>query len=97
VDGQGLLGLDGAALVNRVTSDVHDATQGLGTDGDGDGGTSVDGLGATDETLGTCALLAGLRKFLGRGHCVLTVHGNAADDVLAEMLLVRVSATRRQW
>jgi hypothetical protein len=39
----------------------------LGTNGDGDGGTSVDHLLATDETVGT-------------------VHGNATDSVLTEVL-----------
>lgn len=39
----------------------------LGADGDGDGGTSVDDLLATNETLGT-------------------VHGNATDSVLTEVL-----------
>lgn len=53
VDGQELVSLDGAALVNGVTSDVQNATKSGGADGNGDGSTSVAGLGATDETLGT--------------------------------------------
>jgi hypothetical protein len=68
VNGGELGALDGTTLVNGVTSDVHDATESTGTDGNHDGGTSVDDLAATDETLGT-------------------VHGNAADDVLTQMLL----------
>ena len=68
VDGGELGSLDGTTLVNGVTSDVHDATETAGTDGDLDGGTSVGDLAATDETLGT-------------------VHGNAADDVLTQVLL----------
>ena len=54
VDGQELVSLDGTTLVNGVTSDVHDTTQGSRADGNGDGGTSVGGLGASDETFGTC-------------------------------------------
>lgn len=53
VNGKLLVGLDGATLVNGVTSDVDDTAQSRGADGNGDGGTSVGGLGATDETLST--------------------------------------------
>lgn len=53
VDGGVLGGLDGATLVNGVTSDVDDTTQGARTDGDLDGSASVVALSATDETLGT--------------------------------------------
>lgn len=45
--------LDRAALVNWVTSDVHDTAEGTGTDGNHDRVASVGGLGATDKTLGT--------------------------------------------
>ena len=75
VDGGELDTLDGTTLVNGVTSDVHDATETAGTDGDLDGGTSVDDLAATDETLST-------------------VHGNATDDVLTQMLLELVRQRR---
>lgn len=54
VDGGVLGGLDGTTLVNGVTSDVHDATKSAVTNGNLDGGASVGGLGATNETLGTC-------------------------------------------
>lgn len=54
VDRSELVGLDGTTLVNGVTSDVHDTAQSTGTDGDGDRGTSIGGLGTTDETLSTC-------------------------------------------
>ena len=54
VDGSELGGLDGTTLVDGVTSDVHDATKSAVTNGDLDGGASVGGLGATNETLGTC-------------------------------------------
>ena len=53
VDGQVVLGLDGATLINGVTSDVHDTAKSRVADGDGDGSASVAGLGASDETLGT--------------------------------------------
>jgi hypothetical protein len=53
VNGQALVRLDGATLVNGVTSDVHDTAEGLGTDGDGDGSTGVDSGSTSDETLGT--------------------------------------------
>jgi peptide chain release factor 1 len=48
-----LVGLDGTTLVNWVTGDVDDTAQGGRADGNGDGSTSVGGLGSTDETLGT--------------------------------------------
>ena len=54
VDGVELGSLDGTTLVNGVTSDVHDATKSAVTNGNLDGGASVGGLGATNETLGTC-------------------------------------------
>eukprot|EP01137_Pigoraptor_chileana_P012314 Opistho-2@64579 len=51
VDGQLRLRVDGATLVNGLTNDVHNASQGVGADGDLDGGASVDALLAADETL----------------------------------------------
>jgi hypothetical protein len=59
--------LDRAAVVNGLTDDVDDTTEGLGADGDHDGVSGVDDLLATNETLGT-------------------VHGNAADSVLTQVL-----------
>ena len=53
VDREELDALDGTTLVNGLANDVHDATEGGGTDGDTDGGAGVDDLLATDETLGT--------------------------------------------
>ena len=49
-------GLDGSSLVDRVTSDVHDATECAGTNGNHDGSTSIGNLVSTSETLSTyCA------------------------------------------
>ena len=53
MNGKLLLVLDGSTLVNGLTSDVHDATEGTVTDGNHDGVASVGSLAATDETLGT--------------------------------------------
>jgi hypothetical protein len=53
VDGGILGGLDGATLVNGVTSDVNDTTKGARADRDGDGSASVTGGSTTSETLGT--------------------------------------------
>jgi peptide chain release factor 1 len=53
VDRLELSSLDGATLVNGVTSDVDDTAQGAGTDGDLDGGTSVVSGNTTGQTLGT--------------------------------------------
>ena len=53
MDREELDALDGTTLVNGLANDVHDATEGGGTDGDTDGGAGVDDLLATDETLGT--------------------------------------------
>merc|ERR1719468_58898 len=49
----GSLSVDGAPLVNWVTNNVDNSTEGLGTDGDHDGRTSVEDLLATDKTLST--------------------------------------------
>ena len=69
VDGGVLDTLDRTTLVDGLTNDVHDSTERVsrergtqkgaispksgGSDGDGDGSTSVDDLLASDETLGT--------------------------------------------
>lgn len=53
VDGSHLDTFDGSSLIDGLTDDVHDSTEGLGTDGDGDGRTSVDDLLTSDETIGT--------------------------------------------
>jgi hypothetical protein len=45
--------LDGAALVDGLTNDVHNTTKGGLSDGNLDGATGIDDLGTTDETLGT--------------------------------------------
>lgn len=51
---RGVLGsLDGATLVNGVTSDVHDTAQSSGTDRDHDGVASIDTGATTDKTFGT--------------------------------------------
>lgn len=55
MDGGVLDGLDGATLVNGVTSDVDDTAQGARTDGDGDGSASVTGGSTTGQTLSTCS------------------------------------------
>jgi hypothetical protein len=44
---------DGSSLIDGLTDNVHDSTEGLGTDGDGDGCTSVDNLLTSNETIGT--------------------------------------------
>jgi hypothetical protein len=54
VDRRHLGALDGTALVDGVAGDVHDTSESAATDGDHDGGASVDGLGSSYETLGTC-------------------------------------------
>jgi hypothetical protein len=54
VDGGELVALDGTALVDGVTSDVHDTSKGAVTDGNGDGSASVGSLVSTNKTLGTC-------------------------------------------
>jgi hypothetical protein len=54
VDGAELDTLDGAALVDGLPNNVHDASEGGRADGDEDGGARVDDLLATDETF--CAV-----------------------------------------
>lgn len=53
VDGQKLDALDFTTLINGLTNDVHDTTEGGGSNGNLDGGTSVYDLLAADKTLGT--------------------------------------------
>jgi len=53
MNGGGLLGVYGTTLIDRLTDDVDDTAQALGTDGDGDGGTGILDSLATDQTLGT--------------------------------------------
>ena len=47
-----LLGVDRAAVVDRVTDDVQDAPQALGPDGHRDGGAGVAHFHAADEAVG---------------------------------------------
>jgi len=53
VNGQPLLVLDWAALVNGVTSNIHDASQSAVANWNHNGLALIGGFGATDETLGT--------------------------------------------
>lgn len=88
VDGQELVGLDRSSLINGVTSDVQDTTESGGADGNGDGSTSVGSLGTTNKTLSTYhahELSKSIAKM--RERSILTVHGNAANDILAQVLL----------
>jgi len=53
VDGGGLLGLDGSSLVDRLSNDVHDASEGFGSDGNLDGASGVLDLLATNQSFGS--------------------------------------------
>jgi hypothetical protein len=55
VDRQELVRLDGATLIDGVTSDVYNTAESGRADGNGDGSASVGGLGASGKTLGTCS------------------------------------------
>ena len=46
--------LNWSTLVNWVTSDVHDTTEGTWTDGNHNWVSGVDNLTTTDETFSTC-------------------------------------------
>lgn len=48
-----LAGFDGSSFINRVTSHVHNATKGAGSDWNRDGGASVGYQVATYKTFGT--------------------------------------------
>lgn len=50
MDGVSLLGLDGASLVNGVTNDVHDSTEGFRSNGDTNGCAGIDDLLSSDES-----------------------------------------------
>lgn len=80
-----LVALDGSTLVNGVTSDVHDTTESARSDGNENGGASVSGGLSTGKTLSTYLILDNSSDYKCR--LFLTVHGNAADDVLTQVLL----------
>jgi hypothetical protein len=42
--------IDGATFVNGLANDAHDAAEGGGTNGNHDGRTGIDNLGAMDKT-----------------------------------------------
>jgi peptide chain release factor 1 len=50
VNGAVALGTDGTTLINGLTNDVDDTTKDFLTNGNGDGGTGINDLLATDET-----------------------------------------------
>ena len=50
MDRKSLVSLDRAALVDGVAGHVEDTTQAGRADGNGDGSTSIAGLGATNQT-----------------------------------------------
>ena len=94
VDREGLDGLDRATLVDRLADNVDDAAEATRSDGDLDGRARVDDVLSTDETLGTCwdgwarwSVSEDPRQnpaaAAARGR--LTVHGDGADRVLAEV------------
>ena len=53
MDGAELNALDRTTFVNGFTDNVHDAAKSWFTNGNHDGGTSVDDFGATDQTFCT--------------------------------------------
>eukprot|EP00123_Amoebidium_parasiticum_P007880 comp18430_c0_seq1/m.19678 comp18430_c0_seq1/g.19678 ORF comp18430_c0_seq1/g.19678 comp18430_c0_seq1/m.19678 type:complete len:536 (+) comp18430_c0_seq1:33-1640(+) len=89
VDGQGHLGLNGAALVDGLTDDVDDAPKGGLTHGDADGRASILDLLAAYETL---------RTVHGNGaHGVLTqVLGDLEHEALAILLQLESRQNGRQ-
>lgn len=90
VDGESLGGLDGSTLINWVTSNVHDTTEGSWTDWHRDGGSSVGCTVTTDETFGTYLQLASI-SVADDEPGMLTIHSNCSDDILSQMLLLRSS------
>jgi hypothetical protein len=52
MDGPAFLGLDRSTLVDGLAEDVHDASERLAADGDGDGQAEIDGLHAADHAVG---------------------------------------------
>lgn len=52
MDGVSLLSLNRSSLVDGVTDDVHDSSEGLGADGDTNGGTGIDNFLSADESFG---------------------------------------------
>ena len=89
VDGRELDTLDGTTLVNGLANDVHDTAEGGSTDGDTDGGTGVNDLLATDETLGTVH---------GNGtDRVLTKVGGHLKDETATVEVLDLERVENRW
>lgn len=72
VNGRELDTVDGTTLVDGLTNDVHDTTQGRFSNGNLNGSTSVDDLCTADETLGTV--------HSDRSHGVFTEMGSDFED-----------------
>jgi hypothetical protein len=85
VNGSKAGSLDRSTLVNGVSSDVDDTSEGSGTDGDHDGVTGVDNLLTTGKSLGTCYCRSVFIQAIKFDE-LHTVHGNTSDNILSQVL-----------
>lgn len=70
VNGGHLGTFDGAALVDGIASNVHDATECARTDGNHDGVASIKALDSTRKTLGTCTEMVSITIVIAnKGTC----------------------------
>jgi hypothetical protein len=91
VNGKLLGVLDGSTLVDWVTSDVHDTTESSWTDWHQDGRPGISCFVASDETFGTYFHLESMPAIVHNEPQFLTIHSNASDDALSQMLLLSLS------
>lgn len=85
--------LDGATLVNGVTSDVDDTAKGARADRDLNGRAGVVGGSTTGQTLGTWEKVRMDSELQMQKEP--TIHSNSTDDILTQMLLFGVSEPRQ--
>lgn len=97
-----LLGGDWTPLINRLANDVHDPSQGLWAHRDSDGGTSVQNLLSTNQTLSTvhgngthCVLPCTEPSFLLNIQAAFICFHNGPEKVWRSVFLPRCWATSK--
>jgi hypothetical protein len=91
VNGKLLGVLDGPTLVDWITSDVHDTTESSWTDWHHDRHSGISRFVASDETFGTYFHLESMPAIVHNEPQFLTIHSNASNDTLSQMLLLSLS------
>ena len=84
--------LDGATLINWLTSYIHDTAKRSWPNWNHDGRPSISGRPSSNETFGTCVFTSVIhvtRRSQGRRS---TIHSNSSDHIFTQMLLLSVSS-----